>query len=56
MKEQNRNTSRSYDMPIPKPPDDVFERFIRSTEARLVTKRFTQERRTQRRNERIEER
>lgn len=45
MIEQNESKSRKYDTPIPKPPDEAFERFIRSTEARLVTKRFTNERR-----------
>ena len=56
MKDQAQTQSRTYDMPIPKPPDEVFERFIRSTEARLVTKRFTRDRRSSDRSERIEER
>ena len=56
MKDQAQTQSRTYDMPIPKPPDEVFERFIRSTEARLVTKRFARDRRSSDRSERIEER
>lgn len=58
MKEQNNSVARHFDTPIPKPPDEVLERFVRSTEARFVTKRFTSDRNRQTPNkiERIEAR
>ncbi|MEO5859282.1 MAG: hypothetical protein ABIR33_10070 [Pyrinomonadaceae bacterium] len=40
MKEQQFDNFRKYDNPIPKPPDELFDDFLRNTEARLVTKRF----------------
>ena len=48
MKQQETRRSGEYDVPIPKPPDELFERFLRSTEAKLVTKRFTVNRDTNR--------
>ena len=44
MKQNETRRTREYDMPIPKPPDELFERFLVSTEARLVTKRLTDNR------------
>ena len=46
--EMNRQTTenpRQYDSPIPKPPDDLFDRFMRNVEDRLVTQRFDRDRR-----------
>jgi len=40
MKEQKFDDRRTYDNPIPKPPDEIFEDFLRNMEARLVTRRF----------------
>ena len=40
MTEQKFDNLKSYDNPIPKPPDELFYDFLRNTEARLVTKRF----------------
>ena len=48
MKQQETRRTGEYDVPIPKPPDELFERFLRTTEARFVTKRFTNNRDTQR--------
>ena len=48
MKQQETRRSGEYDVPIPKPPDELFERFLRSTEAKFVTKRFTGHRDTNR--------
>lgn len=56
MKEQTKSQSRTYDTPIPKPPDELFEKFMRSTEARLVTRRFRNDGESARRNDRIETR
>ena len=48
MKQQETRRSGEYDVPIPKPPDELFQRFLRSTEAKFVTKRFTAQRDTNR--------
>ena len=40
MKEHNHDNFRKYDNPIPKPPDELFDEFLRNTEARLITQRF----------------
>lgn len=40
MMEQRNDNARAYDKPIPKPPDELFDDFMRRMEARLVTKRF----------------
>ncbi len=40
MKEHKYDDRRTYDNPIPKPPDEVFDDFLRNMEARLVTRRF----------------
>ena len=40
MNEQKYDNRRTYDTPIPKPPDEMFDDFLRNMEARLVTRRF----------------
>jgi len=40
MKEQRYDNFRTYDNPIPKPPDEMFDDFLRNMEERLVTRRF----------------
>ena len=45
MKEQKHDNFRTYDNPIPKPPDELFDDFLRNTEARLTTQRFNVNRR-----------
>jgi len=40
MKQQLTERSKYYDRPIPKPPDEMFESFLRHVEDRLVTKRL----------------
>ena len=40
MKEQKHDDFRKYDNSIPKPPDELFDDFLRNTEARLITRRF----------------
>lgn len=49
MKEHNYESVRAYDNPIPKPPDELFDDFMRNTEARLTTLRFDVEGRRQNR-------
>jgi len=39
-KRESFESTRKYDNPIPKPPDEFFDDFLRNTEARLVTRRF----------------
>lgn len=43
MNQRNEKIVNRFDTPIPKPPDEILERFIRSTEARFTTKRKTRE-------------
>lgn len=40
MKDDKYEDRRKYDNPIPKPPDELFDDFLRNTEARLITQRF----------------
>lgn len=40
MNEQKYNNRKTYDTPIPKPSDDMFDNFLRNMEDRLVTRRF----------------
>ena len=40
MNNQKYNTRKSYDNPIPKPPDELFDNFLRNMEDRLITRRF----------------
>jgi len=40
MKDPKSDNPRKYDHPIPKPPDELFEDFLRNTNARLITRRF----------------
>ena len=45
MNEQKHDKRNNYDNPIPKPPDEVFDNFLRNVEDRLVTRRFDIDRR-----------
>lgn len=43
MRTEKLRQIREFDKPIPKPIEDDFEEFLRLTEARFVTKRFTRD-------------
>ena len=45
MKEHKHDNRKTYDNPIPKPPDEMFDNFLRNMEDRLVTRRFDVDRR-----------
>jgi hypothetical protein len=40
MNEKRFDNRKTYDNPIPKPPDELFDDFLRNMEERLVTRRF----------------
>ena len=40
MSDQKFDNRKTYDNPIPKPPDEMFDDFLRNMEERLVTRRF----------------
>lgn len=45
MNENKHDKRNNYDNPIPKPPDEMFDSFLRQMEDRLITRRFDVERR-----------
>lgn len=45
MNDQKHDRRNNYDNPIPKPPDEMFDDFLRNMEERLVTRRFNIDRR-----------
>jgi len=49
MNNRRKENGRTYDQPIPKPPDELFADFMRGMEDRLVTKRRDRDRATNRR-------
>ena len=52
-KENMRNgTGSSYDVPIPKPPAELLDRFLSSLQSKLVTRRHPTGRTTNRQHDR----
>ena len=50
----NRTTENpnSYDVPIPKPPSELLDSFLTNLQGKLVTRRFTNSRTTNRQHHR----